>query len=893
MKKSLLKLSLAVSAMLASAVVSAQPVDEIAGKYVVVGDAVTEIADGWYVLYNVGRNAYVAQETSDWRMRTDFPTDPSASACAGFVFKVTAVDNGYTIMSGNGNYFDIAQSACSTTDTPVTYTVASHLEGKFYMVNQSNNIVVDGNAAGGTFVGWGSSVPTSSGNSTYEFRQVVFAESEDQVRSAQSAALENLMFKIQGFYGYVQNAANYVSNKKSSQEGSYEALIDGEYTTYFHSAYGTEEGTDAHYLQAFTEVPAGDFRIFTKKRSGNNNNRPINVTVQGNTAADGDFTTITTIESGMPTDAADIAYLSDVINGGENTYLRFVVNATNTNTRFFTYSEFYILPNNETVVEFAEIYNALKNIHPTETDAVGALAARIKTLDAAVQAEIDGTTIDVVVNFPEFCGETLSITFPEVKFGADIASSIPAIAFFTSEGIQEDNSIVSANNNTFTVTGTWSFPFELDKVYRMDLRKSETLGCNNFFYNSVTSMVETRNGTDAAAFVPERLFYLSGAGFTANGTLTVTLHTIGADAAVGVNVAPDNNAHATVNSTPTQFLVVTNSNGTEGVSLQHPDAESHVNDVNGNLGVWANGSASQNDGGSFIRFKALENADFDGLLAGENAEFFIEDVVNTAKASHAQSDVRAVFANYAAYDAAVAQANALIASVSGYTADHFGESLGYFSGSTYETIQSLVAALQETINSKDPNAIFAAIEELNAEIAKVTVNLPQAGRYYRFKGCEGEYYITPTTESGQMAMAETPTDASVFRFDAVDGSDNTFTPVNVTYNVGITGTHSLGGNETYTFIASEGGVAGAFTIKSNYSGSQYVYNHYDQGIVNRNSGYHTRCNWILEEVADPTSIEEIEVANPAVQGIYDLQGRKLSAPVKGINIINGKKVLVK
>ncbi len=45
--------------------------------------------------------------------------------------------------------------------------------------------------------------------------------------------------------------------------------------------------------------------------------------------------------------------------------------------------------------------------------------------------------------------------------------------------------------------------------------------------------------------------------------------------------------------------------------------------------------------------------------------------------------------------------------------------------------------------------------------------------------------------------------------------------------------------------------------------------------------------------ATTTAIEEITVEAGKVQGIYDLQGRRLSAPVKGINIINGKKVLVK
>ncbi len=45
-----------------------------------------------------------------------------------------------------------------------------------------------------------------------------------------------------------------------------------------------------------------------------------------------------------------------------------------------------------------------------------------------------------------------------------------------------------------------------------------------------------------------------------------------------------------------------------------------------------------------------------------------------------------------------------------------------------------------------------------------------------------------------------------------------------------------------------------------------------------------------------TGINVVEATAPASfvrEGIYDLQGRRLSAPVKGINIINGRKVLVK
>lgn len=45
------------------------------------------------------------------------------------------------------------------------------------------------------------------------------------------------------------------------------------------------------------------------------------------------------------------------------------------------------------------------------------------------------------------------------------------------------------------------------------------------------------------------------------------------------------------------------------------------------------------------------------------------------------------------------------------------------------------------------------------------------------------------------------------------------------------------------------------------------------------------------ETAGIESVETISENKPAV--IYDLQGRKLSEPQRGINIINGKKILVK
>ena len=49
----------------------------------------------------------------------------------------------------------------------------------------------------------------------------------------------------------------------------------------------------------------------------------------------------------------------------------------------------------------------------------------------------------------------------------------------------------------------------------------------------------------------------------------------------------------------------------------------------------------------------------------------------------------------------------------------------------------------------------------------------------------------------------------------------------------------------------------------------------------------------IEEVDDiEVGIEEVKGQN-GVKAVYDLQGRKVANPTKGIYIINGKKVLIK
>ena len=210
---------------------------------------------------------------------------------------------------------------------------------------------------------------------------------------------------IQSANGLVKDASKYISNAKSSAEGTYEALLDGVYTTYFHTAYG-DAGPDAdHYLQAELTEAVDAIHFYYKKRSQNNANRPTSITISGSN--DGtSFTDITTINSGLPTDASVIDYASDKVSlGASYKYLRFTVTATNTGAAsnghvFFTFSEFYIMPANE---DIDAAITMLKNLPANAGELTDAQVTEINTINTALTS----TTVNVTYELYESDGTTL------------------------------------------------------------------------------------------------------------------------------------------------------------------------------------------------------------------------------------------------------------------------------------------------------------------------------------------------------------------------------------------------------------------------------------------------------------------------------------------------------
>ena len=76
------------------------------------------------------------------------------------------------------------------------------------------------------------------------------------------------------------------------------------------------------------------------------------------------------------------------------------------------------------------------------------------------------SSIDVTLNFTGINGETLSTTttlYANADVNTALANNCPE--FFVPSSVAESNSIVSATNNTFTVNGTWEYPFTLNQFF--------------------------------------------------------------------------------------------------------------------------------------------------------------------------------------------------------------------------------------------------------------------------------------------------------------------------------------------------------------------------------------------------------------------------------------------
>lgn len=367
--------------------------------------------------------------------------------------------------------------------------------------------------------------------------------------------------------------------------------------------------------------------------------------------------------------------------------------------------------------------------------------------------------MSVTINYPQFSGKTYSVTVANVNVGTSVETLIPAApSFFTSEGIQQEDKTVSASNCVFNIVGTWTFPFTLNTAYRVDVRRSSQNNCTNFFYNTTTKKVETKNANNADAFVAERLFYLDG-DFNAAGQLIVSIHSIAADSNTGFNLSShDNNTHGTFTTSPTLFQVVSNNNGTEGISLQFPgNTTAHVNDIDGTLGIYNTTEAdTKNDFGSFLRFKALSDQDFSDMVLGAFSNYINSADLDSAITTHNADAVRACLSGYGNIPSelisAIAGARTALSEANNVNEQYpFGTGLGQYS---HTEIDECIDALTLAINNpgSDAATITAATQALNNAASNPALNMPTPGRFYRFQNVGSGMYLSGNVNGNRLQM---------------------------------------------------------------------------------------------------------------------------------------------
>lgn len=201
--------------------------------------------------------------------------------------------------------------------------------------------------------------------------------------------------------GLVTDAEYYSSNAVEPSEGSLAALLDNDYTTFFHTVWSAAGPDEDHYLEAEMPGFVDEFYFYFKKRSQNDNNRPTKIVISASKNGM-DYVDVATIEEGLPTDPSVIFYQSDDIKlDGAYKYIRFTVPSTNNGAVtdghvFFTFSEFYILQPNDLITAASEYYGiaTYKDLLPSDVEAIKALDKQIKAIGDGINDVNAGFSFD-------------------------------------------------------------------------------------------------------------------------------------------------------------------------------------------------------------------------------------------------------------------------------------------------------------------------------------------------------------------------------------------------------------------------------------------------------------------------------------------------------------------
>ena len=368
---------------------SSATADELTAKVTAINNAIAQTYTAFseisstqsYYLRHVASGRYLTVVTNGAAEGVKIKSMTSAlkDAQLFYVKAVDGVENGFAIQNVNSGKYLAASSSWDFKTQDESFTFIANDAGglnALMFARNDNTAQFFGPNNGTTSEGAAiySNHPASDGIYSQWYLELNDEEeaaaiqaAQEKLAAAQTLAMNDAYSLFQS-KGLQQDGSNYSSNYASTEEGSLAALVDGVTTTYFHTQYGSATSDDFHHLQIQADMSAQTaVRFISRKRSQNNANRPTTILVQG--SANGtDFEDIQTLKNLPSTsdDTTDPYYYSPAldVNGKNYQYIRFVVKATNNGAAdasshpFFTYSEFYLVPDCSEAAAFADILNA-------------------------------------------------------------------------------------------------------------------------------------------------------------------------------------------------------------------------------------------------------------------------------------------------------------------------------------------------------------------------------------------------------------------------------------------------------------------------------------------------------------------------------------------------------
>ena len=147
-------------------------------------EAATVTTGTWYVMKNRGRNGYLYEDASKHTLynQAAAPGGLAVDNAQFLVRLVSGTDGKYYLQNGLGNYMGVIPQNTSVPVTAlreelITVSKINGTDGHYYLQSASNSEVLDCQDNGYPVVGWGTTVPTSTGgNNDWAFYPVELVE---------------------------------------------------------------------------------------------------------------------------------------------------------------------------------------------------------------------------------------------------------------------------------------------------------------------------------------------------------------------------------------------------------------------------------------------------------------------------------------------------------------------------------------------------------------------------------------------------------------------------------------------------------------------------------------------------------------------------------------------